>query len=47
MDESVIWMYVIQLSSALRSVHTAGLAAATIDPSKILVVGRSKSHPLI
>ena len=42
LDEGFVWTYVIQLSSALRTIHAAGLAANTVDPSKILVTGRSK-----
>ena len=42
MEESFVWGYVIQLSSALRTIHSNGMAATTIDPSKILVSGRSK-----
>jgi len=40
--ESLIWNYVIQLTSALRYVHGAGLACRTLDPSKILVVGKNR-----
>lgn len=46
LPESLIWTYVVQLSSALRSIHAAGMAARTMDPSKILVVGKSKYVPL-
>lgn len=35
--ESLIWNYVIQLSSALRVMHTQGLACRSLDPSKILM----------
>ncbi|KAL1243188.1 PAN2-PAN3 deadenylation complex subunit [Trichinella spiralis] len=40
--ESLLWSYVINICSALRVIHSAGLAARTIDPSKILVVGKSR-----
>jgi PAB-dependent poly(A)-specific ribonuclease subunit 3 len=42
LPESLIWTYVVQLSSALRAIHAAGMAARTMDPSKILIVGKSK-----
>ena len=49
LPECLLWSYVVQLSSALRSIHSCGLAARTMDPSKILVVGQSKYEriPLI
>lgn len=42
MPERLIWSYIIQLSSALRAVHAAGLACRVIDPSKILLIGNSR-----
>ena len=42
MPERLIWSYIIQLSSALRVVHSAGLACRVIDPSKILMIGNSR-----
>ena len=42
MPERLIWSYIIQLSSALRTVHAAGLACRVIDPSKILLIGNSR-----
>uniref|UniRef100_A0A914V118 Protein kinase domain-containing protein n=1 Tax=Plectus sambesii TaxID=2011161 RepID=A0A914V118_9BILA len=42
LPESLIWTYVVQLSSALRAIHAAGMAARTMDPSKILIFGKSK-----
>ena len=35
--EPLIWSYVIQLTGALRLVHSSGLACRVLDPSKILV----------
>ena len=32
LPESLIWTYVVQLSSALRTIHTAGLACRVIPP---------------
>ena len=40
--ESLIWTYVIQLTSALRHIHSAGLACRTLDPTKILVINKSR-----
>ena len=37
MPEPLIWNYVIQLSSALRVIHTQGLACRLFDASKILI----------
>ncbi|KXJ28409.1 PAN2-PAN3 deadenylation complex subunit Pan3 [Exaiptasia diaphana] len=42
MPEKLIWSYIIQLSSALRVIHSAGLACRMIDPSKILLIGNSR-----
>lgn len=40
LPESTVWNYIVQLTSALRVIHAAGLACRTLDPSKILVTGR-------
>ncbi|KAF7251000.1 PAN2-PAN3 deadenylation complex subunit pan3 [Varanus komodoensis] len=42
LPESLIWAYVVQLSSALRTIHTAGLACRVMDPTKILVTGKTR-----
>ncbi|XP_065930446.1 PAN2-PAN3 deadenylation complex subunit Pan3 isoform X2 [Magallana gigas] len=42
LPESMIWAYVVQLSSALRAIHAAGLAFRTMDPSKILIYSKSR-----
>ena len=42
LPESLVWNYVIQLTSALRSIHAANLASRTLDPTKILVTGKSR-----
>eukprot|EP00743_Colponemidia_sp_Colp-15_P005438 GILK01005846.1.p1 GENE.GILK01005846.1~~GILK01005846.1.p1 ORF type:complete len:697 (+),score=132.10 GILK01005846.1:287-2092(+) len=41
-SETVIWAYVSQLVSALRSIHSNGLAARVIDSSKIILSGRHR-----
>ncbi|KAG7273927.1 hypothetical protein CRUP_011063 [Coryphaenoides rupestris] len=42
LPESLIWAYIVQLSSALRTVHTAGLACRVMDPSKVLITGKTR-----
>lgn len=43
LPESLIWAYVVQLCSAMRTIHAAGLACRMLDPSKILITGKSRS----
>eukprot|EP00063_Salmo_salar_P062152 XP_014036987.1 PREDICTED: PAB-dependent poly(A)-specific ribonuclease subunit PAN3-like isoform X2 [Salmo salar] len=45
LPESLIWAYIVQLSSALRTIHTAGLACRVMDPSKILITGKTRYTP--
>jgi PAB-dependent poly(A)-specific ribonuclease subunit 3 len=42
--ETQLWSYLVQLTSALRAIHTAGLAAspATLAPSKVLLMAPSR-----
>ncbi|KAI8813107.1 hypothetical protein BJ742DRAFT_521287 [Cladochytrium replicatum] len=40
--EKIIWSYVTQLASALKTIHGAGLAARTLEPSKILVTSKNR-----
>ena len=42
MPERLIWNYIIQLSSALRSIHSMMLACRVIEPSKILILSHSR-----
>ncbi|XP_065911411.1 PAN2-PAN3 deadenylation complex subunit pan3-like [Dysidea avara] len=42
LSESLIWQYIIQLSSALRTVHHNELAVRCIDMSKLLVLGSTR-----
>jgi len=37
LPESLIWTIIIQLSSALRTIHAIGLACRAFDPTKIIV----------
>ncbi|KAJ3300231.1 PAB-dependent poly(A)-specific ribonuclease subunit 3 [Borealophlyctis nickersoniae] len=40
--EKNLWTYITQLASALKSIHSAGLAARVVEPSKILVTGKNR-----
>lgn len=42
LSEAVIWQYVIQSTSALRTLHHSGLAVRCIDMSKVLVLGSNR-----
>lgn len=42
MPERLIWNYIIQISSVLRSIHSMMLACRVIEPSKILVLSNSR-----
>lgn len=41
--ESSLWNYIIQLTGAVRAIHTQGLACRTLEATKILLVD-SKSR---
>lgn len=41
-SESVLWSYVVQIASALKSVHGANLAARCLEPSKVLLTGKNR-----
>ncbi|KAL4895768.1 PAB-dependent poly(A)-specific ribonuclease subunit pan3 [Aspergillus ambiguus] len=40
--EQVLWGYMTQIANALKAIHSNGLAAKVIDPSKILLTGRNR-----
>ncbi|WFC97879.1 PAB-dependent poly(A)-specific ribonuclease subunit 3 [Malassezia yamatoensis] len=40
--ERVLWSYLCQLSSLLRVIHAAGLAARSIEPSKVLRTSQNR-----
>jgi len=40
--ERLIWSYIIQLTAAIRQIHSLGLACRIIDPSKVLLIGNSR-----
>ena len=37
LPEPLIWSYIIQISSAMRTVHLNGLVCRSLDPSKIII----------
>lgn len=41
-NEDILWSYICQLVSALRTIHSQGLACRCIYPSKILVTGKNR-----
>ena len=40
--ENDIWSYIVQIASALRSIHEGGLAAQTVTASKILITSKNR-----
>ncbi|KAF8548421.1 hypothetical protein OG21DRAFT_1516320 [Imleria badia] len=40
--EETLWSYIVQIASAIRATHEAGLAVRMIDPTKILVTGKNR-----
>lgn len=42
LPEPLIWNYIIQLTSALRIIHAAGLACRSLDPTKIILTGGNR-----
>ena len=42
LPEDLVWDYVIQLVSALRLIHSSGLALRCIDATKVLLTGRHR-----
>lgn len=40
--EEIIWGYATQLISAMRTIHSCGLAARTIDPSRIIITKKGR-----
>eukprot|EP01135_Chromosphaera_perkinsii_P000150 Nk52_evm46s32 gene=Nk52_evmTU46s32 len=42
LQEAVLWSYIIQLTSALRAVHSSGLACRVIDPTKMIFTGKNR-----
>lgn len=40
--ERTLWSYIVQIASAIKTVHDAGLAVRVIDPTKVLVTGKNR-----
>ncbi|KAI5817266.1 hypothetical protein BZA77DRAFT_310204 [Pyronema omphalodes] len=40
--ENVIWSYIVQLASALKTIHGTGLAARVLDLSKVLLTSKMR-----
>lgn len=40
--ENDVWSYIVQIASALRSIHEGGLAAQTVSASKILITSKNR-----
>lgn len=41
-SEQTLWSYIVQIASVLKSIHSMGLAARLIDPSKILLTSKNR-----
>lgn len=39
LPEAVLWSLLVQLTAALRAIHTAGLACRSLDPTKVVMNG--------
>ncbi|KAK0180806.1 hypothetical protein PV327_003151 [Microctonus hyperodae] len=42
LPENVIWSYIIQLTAALRVIHSGGVAYRCLDPTKVLLTSRTR-----
>lgn len=40
--EQVLWSYTVQIASALKAIHSKGLAARVIDPTRVLLTGKNR-----
>lgn len=45
LPENLIWHFIIQISSAIRLIHSQGLACRIIDPSKIVITSSMPKCP--
>ncbi|KAF2395970.1 hypothetical protein EJ06DRAFT_534411 [Trichodelitschia bisporula] len=41
-SEAVLWSYLVQTASALKAIHSSGLAAQVISPSKVLLTSKNR-----
>jgi PAB-dependent poly(A)-specific ribonuclease subunit 3 len=42
LPENLLWAYIVQLSSVIRTIHSAGLSVRCLNPSKILLISRTR-----
>jgi len=40
--EKILWGYIVQIASAIKSVHAANLAVRCLDPSKVILTDKSR-----
>ena len=40
--ERLLWSYITQITNSLKAIHSSGLAARTLDPSKLLITGKNR-----
>jgi PAB-dependent poly(A)-specific ribonuclease subunit 3 len=40
--EDILWSYIVQIAHALKAIHSAGLAARVIHPSKVLLTSKNR-----
>ena len=40
--EQVLWGYMTQIANAIKAIHTNGLAARVLEPSKVLITGKNR-----
>lgn len=40
--ERTLWSYIAQIANGLKAIHTAGLAARIIEPTKIILTGKNR-----
>lgn len=41
-SEDLLWIYIMQIASALKAIHSRGLAARLIDASKVILTGENR-----
>lgn len=44
LPENLLWAYIVQLSSVIRTIHTAGLSVRSLDPTKVLLVSITRPN---
>jgi PAB-dependent poly(A)-specific ribonuclease subunit 3 len=42
LPEPVLWSFILQMVSALKAIHSAGLVCRVLHPSKVIVTGRNR-----